>query len=217
MGRYYSGDINGKFWFGVQSSNAIEDLGGVVEEQEGYEWQGCRCDYDSDKIEQRALNNINCIKLADKVLSQTILDDDIVEKIMEHITYKSPCYCEFCFNNVEEHMDEAGQDDIEEWHQDHIYENDCLDMWIDRDNETFLNVMKEMKEEIEEWKNLDFNYNIESSEYSDDVTFESLNFNENILSDNQKLLLANYTMGLLIEEFFRLNPEREVCQFHGEF
>ena len=215
MGRYYSGNINGKFWFGIQNSNCIEDLGGTVEE-ESYEWQGCRCDYDSNEIEQRALNNINCIKVANKVLSQTILDDDIVEKIMEHITYKSPCYCGVCFDNVEEHMEEADFSDIEEWHEDHIYENNCRDMWIERDNETFLNEMKEMKEEIEEWKNIDFNYNIESSKYCDDVQFESLNYNVDNLSDSQISLLANYCMALLIQEFFRLNPDREECQFVGE-
>ena len=27
MGRYYSGDIEGKFWFGVQSSNAADRFG----------------------------------------------------------------------------------------------------------------------------------------------------------------------------------------------
>jgi hypothetical protein len=29
MGRYYSGDINGKFWFGVQASNAADRFGSV--------------------------------------------------------------------------------------------------------------------------------------------------------------------------------------------
>ncbi len=29
MGRYYSGDIEGKFWFGVQSSNAADRFGSV--------------------------------------------------------------------------------------------------------------------------------------------------------------------------------------------
>ena len=28
MGRYYSGDINGKFWFGVQSSDDADHFGG---------------------------------------------------------------------------------------------------------------------------------------------------------------------------------------------
>jgi hypothetical protein len=32
MGRYYSGDINGKFWFGVQSSDDSEFFGGLKQE-----------------------------------------------------------------------------------------------------------------------------------------------------------------------------------------
>ena len=34
MGRYYSGDIEGKFWFAVQSSMAAERFGAKVEECE---------------------------------------------------------------------------------------------------------------------------------------------------------------------------------------
>lgn len=30
MGRYYTGDIEGKFWFGVQSSYAPENIGGEL-------------------------------------------------------------------------------------------------------------------------------------------------------------------------------------------
>jgi len=32
MGRYYSGDIQGKFWFGLQSSDAASRFGGVESE-----------------------------------------------------------------------------------------------------------------------------------------------------------------------------------------
>jgi len=32
MGRYYNGDIEGKFWFGVQSSNAPSRFGGTEQE-----------------------------------------------------------------------------------------------------------------------------------------------------------------------------------------
>lgn len=32
MGRYYSGDIEGKFWFAVQSSNAASRFGGIESE-----------------------------------------------------------------------------------------------------------------------------------------------------------------------------------------
>jgi hypothetical protein len=40
MGRYYSGDIEGKFWFGVQSSDDASNFGGteeMLEDEEGEE------------------------------------------------------------------------------------------------------------------------------------------------------------------------------------
>ena len=40
MGRYYSGDIEGKFWFGVQSSDDASNFGGseeMLEDEEGNE------------------------------------------------------------------------------------------------------------------------------------------------------------------------------------
>ena len=36
MGRYYSGDIEGKFWFGIQPSNDAEQFGAVID-AEGWE------------------------------------------------------------------------------------------------------------------------------------------------------------------------------------
>jgi hypothetical protein len=36
MGRYYSGDIEGKFWFGVQNSTVGEDRFGCIESNPGY-------------------------------------------------------------------------------------------------------------------------------------------------------------------------------------
>jgi hypothetical protein len=33
MGRYYSGDIEGKFWFGIQPSNVGESFGAVEQDQ----------------------------------------------------------------------------------------------------------------------------------------------------------------------------------------
>jgi hypothetical protein len=42
MGRYYSGSIEGKFWFGVQGSCDIEELTKVVGET-NYSWLVCGC------------------------------------------------------------------------------------------------------------------------------------------------------------------------------
>ena len=38
MGRYYTGDIEGKFWFGVQSSNAPSRFGGTESEPQFIEY-----------------------------------------------------------------------------------------------------------------------------------------------------------------------------------
>ena len=44
MGRYYSGNINGKFWFGCQSSGAMENYGAIAEDPEfRFKSCGCRC------------------------------------------------------------------------------------------------------------------------------------------------------------------------------
>ena len=42
MGRYYSGNICGKFWFGVQSSGAMEKYG-ATEEGPEFRFKSCRC------------------------------------------------------------------------------------------------------------------------------------------------------------------------------
>ena len=47
MVRYYDGDINGKFWFGVQSSNAADRFG-----QRGYEPNYIEYYYDKDNLDE---------------------------------------------------------------------------------------------------------------------------------------------------------------------
>ena len=42
MGRFYDGDIQGKFWFGIQDSNDIEKLVCIVG-KEYYSWKCCHC------------------------------------------------------------------------------------------------------------------------------------------------------------------------------
>jgi len=47
MGRFYSGDISGKFWFGVQSSDDISELVSYVPSN-NYIWKSCGCYVDED-------------------------------------------------------------------------------------------------------------------------------------------------------------------------
>ena len=50
MGRFYSGDINGKFWFGIQSSDDISNLLDIDTEMV-CEWYGCGCMFHDDNNE----------------------------------------------------------------------------------------------------------------------------------------------------------------------
>lgn len=115
MGRYYSGDINGKFWFGVQSSNAadrfgvtghepsyimyyfdedgkqgVEDELKVIEQKLGDQLQ---------KIDEffKANNGWNSEMLKDAGLNEDLLSDyadyELGKEILECINNQG--YCEF--------------------------------------------------------------------------------------------------------------------------
>lgn len=57
MGRFYNGDINGKFWFGVQSSDDISNILDIDSEMV-CEWYGCGCTLHDDNNE----DNEYCIE-----------------------------------------------------------------------------------------------------------------------------------------------------------
>lgn len=55
MGRYYNGDITGKFWFGCQSSNPMEQFGAVeLGSRVEYLGCGCLCEFDADEPDEKA-------------------------------------------------------------------------------------------------------------------------------------------------------------------
>ena len=47
MGRWYHGNIHGKFWVGTQSSDAMENYGAVLQSPDDFQYKicGCCCDY----------------------------------------------------------------------------------------------------------------------------------------------------------------------------
>jgi hypothetical protein len=57
MGRYYSGDINGKFMFGVQNSNAADRFGAQPEEPQFLHYQFDDSHIEAVEAELRALLN----------------------------------------------------------------------------------------------------------------------------------------------------------------
>ena len=60
MGRFYSGDINGKFWFGIQSSDDISNLLDIDTEMV-CEWYGCGCMFHDDNNDNNE-DNEYCIE-----------------------------------------------------------------------------------------------------------------------------------------------------------
>jgi len=46
MGRWYNGNIHGKYWTGVQDTACIEKYGGTIESV--FEWNGCGCCAEED-------------------------------------------------------------------------------------------------------------------------------------------------------------------------
>ena len=84
MGRYYSGDIEGKFWFAVQSSNAADRFGSI-----GYEPGYLEYYFDEDNLPevQQELKNIeeiisleNIKKLDDFFNNSEGYNDEILKK-----------------------------------------------------------------------------------------------------------------------------------------
>jgi len=78
MGRFYHGDICGKFWFGIQSSDDASNLGGKI--QLVYRFHVCGCEYECEQEDPTEHNNkvfcMNCYKSYEEHL-QALYDDNI--------------------------------------------------------------------------------------------------------------------------------------------
>ena len=55
MGRYYSGDIDGKFWFGVQSSDCASRFGGMMSQPQYVEFAFTEDDIPSVELEMKSI------------------------------------------------------------------------------------------------------------------------------------------------------------------
>ena len=73
MGRYYSGDINGKFWFAVQSSNDADFFGVEGEAPEMLEYG-----FEKDNLSDVKKGLDKCLEELGK--NKKILDDFFKEK-----------------------------------------------------------------------------------------------------------------------------------------
>lgn len=87
MGRFYWGDIEGKFWFGVQDSNDIENLINISHNST-YTWKVCECsaDINYDSYCHDCYNNYKNHKKAIYEEEDAICDDD--ENESEELYYE---------------------------------------------------------------------------------------------------------------------------------
>jgi 23S rRNA maturation-related 3'-5' exoribonuclease YhaM len=90
MGRYYTGDIEGKFWFALQSSNAATRFGGIETEPAYLDYY-----FDEDQLEEVEAEIKNIEKsLGDKV------------KILETFFEKNNGYTDISINKLGVSMNE---------------------------------------------------------------------------------------------------------------
>ena len=90
MGRYYHGDIQGKFWFGVQSSSDASHFG--VEPTQMYTFYGCGCSCELSSNESSS---------------------------NESSSIHSSVYCENCYDSYEDHLRETSDErDSEQVYQE---------------------------------------------------------------------------------------------------
>ena len=85
MGRYYHGDIEGKFHFGVQPSDDIENLVDNIEHEPEYEWITCGCTVDSEEDKSRNYCS-DCFSSFDEH-KQEILKNEDEECIQDNCLY----------------------------------------------------------------------------------------------------------------------------------
>ncbi len=89
MGRFYNGNINGKFWFGVQSSDDISNLINI-NYKEVFQWFGCNCTLEDESEFQNEYCNI-CYNSKDEFMADAIYEmsesDVKPYYIVEQITY----------------------------------------------------------------------------------------------------------------------------------
>jgi hypothetical protein len=91
MGRYYNGDIDGKFWFGVQSSNSADRFG-----SSGYEPQYLEYYFDEDNLDDatKEIESIeehlgNRLPLLKKFFEDNeFYNDEMVSKMYEENKFK---------------------------------------------------------------------------------------------------------------------------------
>ena len=118
MGRFYNGDVEGKWWFGVQSSNTPEKFGGY-ETRIDY----IICNDDMFKNRMKSIKNElgNKLPIIERFFEHSNSYNDealhkcIASKIkgykLEDVHKDLEDYADYCFGKeVQQHFEESGED-----------------------------------------------------------------------------------------------------------
>ena len=89
MGRFYSGDIEGKFWFGVKNSNDIENLVNITPNTE-YTWKACNCCAEIDCMDYCK----TCYETKEEHINDVVEQDEYEDKSL----YYEECSHGYCLD-----------------------------------------------------------------------------------------------------------------------
>ena len=188
MGRYYYGNITGKFWFGIQSSAPLKDYG-ATELGQFYRFKVCSCGVgDGDLFNE------------DEPPSKDLYCEECYESFEKH---KKEC-------EDEDEFDE--DDDVVLWETDNMYE------WaITRDafNEHCVPYINQHKDLVNSIIEIEFEDGNQECEY--DIKFKTdENGDELKIKSEHDQIFADYCFMKQVEKYFDENSYDE-CSWSAEY
>jgi hypothetical protein len=191
MGRYYYGNINGKFWFGIQSSAPLDEYGGREIGCECF-FRSCHCQCDDQEYSE----------------DNTPLNDDYCQNCFKSLEeHKKAVADEYKEDHPDEEPDE---EDLYLWEFGNMYNweitrdefKEHCEEHIERNKKWFHKYIKSMTFD----KDGDYEYDFE---YADDE--------EKLEKCDELGKLADLCFMKQVEAYFENEPEQEVCGWSAEY
>ena len=183
MGRFYSGDISGKFWFGVQSSDDIGELVSYTPVQHNI-WKSCGCYVDEDEPEGKYCKG--CFNSLDTHISAVEEEEDYDDGLL-YIEDQEIIYQLDEDTHYQELLDSMNKLKLA-IHPDILNEFDKIDQ-----NENILDAFSGV-----------FNH---TCEYMN----KNITFDNDMQKQKECELLARYTLGYQIEYCLRTIGRCTIC------
>jgi hypothetical protein len=195
MGRFYNGDICGKFWFGVQVSDDISNLVTTVPTL-SYNWKVCNCIAEIEDAEYCIQCYETISEHIDAAKEDDIYDDELLYYEEQSLSYnldKETHYQEL-LDNMNELKTIITKEVIEEFEK--IKQTDDI---LDAFTGVFDDSLKKLNE-------IDFNHTDINSIFHDTMKTN--------IKKKQSILIARYTIGYQLEYCLRT---KEYCNIECEY